>query len=455
MAAPTHVRYRALSWLVVAAALAYLCRNAVGVAESTIRADLDLTLPQSGFFMGAFFWSYAVCQIPSGTLAQKTGTRIALTAFAIVWSVATLGIGVATAFWVLITAQLMMGIAQAGIFPASCNSVGHWMPLRQRAIACGLLAAGMQVGGIIASGLTGELTNYMSWRWVFAIYTVPGILWAIGFYFLFCDRPEDSPNVNGEELKLIHDGLPNTHHNTEKKNPKIHEAGDGEGENADSEIPDGFWAEVLTRPVVWLLCSQQVCRAAGYMFFASWFPTFLQKTRGIEVSESGYLQGLVLTGTLLGGVLGGWLSDKIWLMTKDLRLARSVFSGMCLMACGILILIAWFVTSLYVAITLLTLGSFFAAVAGPGAFSATIDISGKHVPQVFGLMNMMGNFAAAACPIVVGQIFSLTENWNLVLVLFAIIYLVGAVSWFFVDPHQVLFSREQRTEKNNVGADSK
>ncbi len=50
---PTTIRYRALSWLSLAAALAYLCRNAVGVAESTIREDLGLTLEESGWFMGA------------------------------------------------------------------------------------------------------------------------------------------------------------------------------------------------------------------------------------------------------------------------------------------------------------------------------------------------------------------------------------------------------------------
>jgi ACS family D-galactonate transporter-like MFS transporter len=116
--APSAVRYQALTWLTVAAALSYLCRNAVGVAESTIREEMGLTLEQSGWFMGAFFWTYALFQVPSGWFSQRQGTRIGLTAFALGWSVATLGIGIAPGFWLLIVAQLVMSIAQAGIFPA-------------------------------------------------------------------------------------------------------------------------------------------------------------------------------------------------------------------------------------------------------------------------------------------------------------------------------------------------
>ena len=75
--------------------------------------------------MGAFFWTYAIFQVPSGWFAERLGTRIALSIFAVGWSVATLAVGVAPGFWLLIAAQLMMGVAQAGIFPAACNSIGH------------------------------------------------------------------------------------------------------------------------------------------------------------------------------------------------------------------------------------------------------------------------------------------------------------------------------------------
>lgn len=413
--APTYVRYRSLGWLVLAAALAYLCRNAVGVAESAIREDLELTLVQSGWFMGAFFWTYAIMQVPSGWFAQCRGTRIALTVFASGWCVATLGIAVAPAFWLLITAQLIMGVAQAGIFPASCNSIGHWTPMARRSLACGLLAAGMQIGAIVASGLTGDLLQNMHWRWVFALYAIPGIIWAVAFAIRFRNRPEESSAVNEAELALIR-------------------SGDATDEQVESKpFP---WREIARTPAIYFLCGQQVCRAAGYMFFASWFPTFLQETRDISVRDSGYLQGFVLGGTLIGSIMGGWITDLIWRRTQNLRFSRSGVGAVCLFVCAVLILCAWFVKSVPLAVGLLTLGALFAALGGPCALTATIDIGGDHVPQVFGLMNMTGNFAAASTPILVGWLFERTENWNLVLLLFAGVYVLGALSWACVNPQR-------------------
>lgn len=419
---PTTVRYQVLTWLTLAAAVSYLCRNAVSVAESTVRSELGLTLAQSGWFMGAFFWTYAVFQVPCGWFAERVGTRIALSIFAVGWSVATFGIGVAPMFWLLIVAQLIMGVAQAGVFPAACNSIGQWMPLAQRTLGCGVFTAGMQIGAIIASWSVGVLILEFDWRWIFVAFSMPGILWALGFVSWFRERPELTPAVNLQELELIRAGR---------------DTRDVNANDVNAPVADDDWAGLLKiarRPSMLWLCGQQICRASGYMFFASWFPTFLQKTRDVSVAESGYLQGLVFAGTLTGCIFGGILTDWIWRRTGGLRLSRSGVGAAALGACSILILAAWFVQNAELAVALLTLGSFFAALAGPAAFAATIDIGGSRVPQVFGLMNMVGNFAAAACPVVVGKLFEVTADWDLVLLLFAGVYFTGAICWIFVNP---------------------
>jgi ACS family glucarate transporter-like MFS transporter/ACS family D-galactonate transporter-like MFS transporter len=103
-----------------------------------------------------------------------------------------------------------------------------------------------------------------------------------------------------------------------------------------------------------------------------------------------------------------------------------------------LILAAWFVESTFLAVALLAAGSLLAAMAGPCASTATIDIGGDHVPQVYGIMNMSGNFAAAACPILIAELFEWTSNWSIVLLLFAATYLVGAICWAMVDVRQTI-----------------
>ncbi|MCB1089628.1 MAG: MFS transporter, partial [Verrucomicrobiae bacterium] len=365
------VRFSVLFWLTAAAVLAYLCRSAIGVAESTIRGEFQLSESQSGWFMGAFFWTYAVFQVPGGWLAHRRGTRVAMALFVLMGSASTLALGLAPAFWLLIAAQFFMGIAQAGLFPASCLSISHWIPLARRTFACGILTTGMQVGAIAAALLTGILIGQIGWRWVFVCFALPGFIWVLRFWWRFRDDPRADPSVNAAELALIE---------SDRDEPVPSST-----EEAGEPTP---WLAMARNPAVWFLCGQQVCRAAGYMFFASWFPTFLQETRGISVKDSGYLQALVFSGTLTGCLLGGWLTDLIWTRTRSLRLSRSGVGAAFLGACGLLILGAWFVQSIPLGVALLTLGSLFAALAGPCAFSACIDIGGRHTPQVFGVMNM-------------------------------------------------------------------
>lgn len=417
---PSTVRYRVMLWLTLAAALAYLVRGAVSVAESTIRNELHLSLSQAAWFMGAFFWSYALCQVPAGWLAQRYGTRRMLALFAAAWSLAALLIGVSHSFWMFVAAQLLMGIAQAGIFPAACNSIAKWMPLSRRSLSCAVLATGMQVGAIGASLLTGSLVGPLGWRPLFMLYALPGLIWAIWFWLRFHNEPQRDPHVNAGELAII---------------AQASDRRAGLEESSVDILPTPWW-KLLQHSTLWFLCGQQICRAAGYMFFASWFPTFLQKTRGVSIDHSGYLQALVFGGTLLGSLCGGLVTDWIWRRTSNLRLSRSGVGSAALALCGLLILSAWFVENVTLAVLLMAAGSYCAALAGPCAFSATIDVGGRHVPQVFGLMNMAGNFAAALCPLAVGALFSWTSNWDLVLLLFAAVYLCGAASWLLVDPRK-------------------
>lgn len=426
---PTAVRFEVLVLLTLAGAIAYLTRNAVGVAESTIRQDLGLSIRQSGWFIGAFFWSYAILQVPGGALAHRRGSRFAMVVFAGGCSLAAVFIGLAPGIILLMLAQLLMGAAQAGLFPASCYAISHWTPLARRTLACGALAVGMQIGAIAASMSTGALMDVIHWRWVFVIFAVPGFVWSLVFYVRFRDHPSRDPKVNAAELAIIQAGKPDT-------------------ESHVDAVQATPWKAILRSSAMWFLCGQQICRASGYMFFASWFPTFLQETRDVSVQDSGYLQALVFTGTLFGSLIGGLLTDWIWQRTGNLRVSRSGVGTTFLLGCATLILLAWFVESTFLAVLLLSGGALLAAMAGPCALAATIDIGGDHVPQVYGLMNMTGNLAAAACPVLIAELFEWTANWTIVLLVFSAIYLIGAICWAMVD------SREQITAVDDVAFQS-
>src|SRR5262249_44455616 len=138
---PTRVRYLVLVWLCLMAAIAYIPRNYLGVAKDATQSGLRLSDEQMGWVMSAFFITYAVVQVPSGWLSHVWGTRRALPAFALPWSILTAAAAVTGGFTTFLLTRLGMGAAQAGIFPAATNTIAQWFPLRQRALANGSLAS--------------------------------------------------------------------------------------------------------------------------------------------------------------------------------------------------------------------------------------------------------------------------------------------------------------------------
>src|SRR4026208_2531550 len=112
-ARPTKTRFLVLAWLCAAAALAYVSRNAIAVAESTVRSDLGLTKQQSGWLMSAFFFSYALCSIPAAQFGQRIGSRRAPPLLRTVWSLATAVAGLVGGLGGFLVARMVQGIAQA------------------------------------------------------------------------------------------------------------------------------------------------------------------------------------------------------------------------------------------------------------------------------------------------------------------------------------------------------
>ena len=134
----TRVRFQLSAWLAIAAALAYACRVSISVAEKEIRADLGISEDYMGFILGpAFFWSYALAQIPGGWLGQRFGSRRTLPGLATVWSAATILMCYASGTASLLIGRVLGGIAQAGLFPCSALCISRWYPQVERARASG------------------------------------------------------------------------------------------------------------------------------------------------------------------------------------------------------------------------------------------------------------------------------------------------------------------------------
>jgi ACS family glucarate transporter-like MFS transporter len=149
---------------------------------------------------------------------------------------------------------------------------------------------------------------------------------------------------------------------------------------------------------------------------------------------------LPLLALMAGSFAGGVLSDRILARTKSRDLARRGLSIGAMVACVAFVVVAYHVHDILAAVAVLSAGSFVSALAGPCAYTITIDMGGRHVPTVFGVMNMAGNIGAFLFPIAVPW-FRAATSWDSVLLLFGAMYAGAALSWWLLDPRGTVFDQ--------------
>ena len=414
-------RYYVLAFLCACAAIAYIQRAALSVPATEIAGQLqfDDLARDMGWIQSAWYFSYGIMQIPSGWLADRLGSRRALALFALVWSLATLFTAVATDFYSLLAMWSLMGAAQAGAFPCAAKAIGRIFPETERARATGLLASGMSIGGAIAPVLTGMFLQSLSplaeamhmdrWRLLLAAYAIPGIVWTVAFLGLITIR-----------------NLPTT-----DKSTSVRAAVD--------------WSKMVRSVPLALLCGQQFCRAAGMVFFLTWFPTFLQKTRDVSQLNSGLLTTIAGVGGVLGSLTGGFFSDWLLRRTGNQRLSRQGIAVVGMGICSLLIVASYFVRDVNGSIALISLGAFCATFGGVSGYTVAISFGGRHVATVFSTMNMFGNMGAALFPLTAGWLVAKTGDWNLILFLFAAVMGIDALCWALLNPRGTLFGDDHES----------
>jgi MFS transporter, ACS family, D-galactonate transporter len=413
---PTNVRYIVLFGLCLAAALAYIHRGCLSVVESTARSDLGLSPYQMGWALGAFFWAYALFQIPTGLLVDAWGPRRALFLFGLLGAITvamgagTLWVDAATGFALLLASRVLMGIAQAGLFPASTRAMSVWIPLRRRAFATGVLQACMSVGGAVGAFVTGQLLGVVSWPLIFALYAVPGLAWTFWFFAWFRDLPEDHRGTNAAERTLL----------------RTDDAPRGRG---------GDWSGLITNRNVLLVWAQQFFRAASNVFWFTWCPTYLQNTHGLSPAVAGKLTGLPIVGVVVGSVVGGVIADRVLVRTGSRRASRSGVAAVATLL-GVACFVAAYLVppgELAVAVAVLTLAAVVVSCGNSCGYSAAMDLGGRNLAAVFGAMNMFGNFGAALLsqivPVWVGAF-----GWPAAVLLVGGSYFCGALCWLPLDP---------------------
>ncbi len=419
-ARPTRVRYVVVAALCVAAAVAYVQRNSYGGAETTIRKELKLTPAQTGDAASLFFLLYAVLQAPAGWLAQKVGPRQTIVCCAVGWSAALALCALATAAhpYPLIGGRLLMGVFQAGLLPSATIILAVWLPSTQRGTASGLLNSFMLIGGALNSNFTGLLIGPLGWRDLFLVYAVPGLIWALLFSVWFRNRPSDHRAVNDAELAVIRLGQDDI-------KPIAHRR--------------VSWLMLLCSLPLYCICLQQFFRAGANRFADQWLPTYLQEGRHVSLDVANQLASLPQWAGVLGGAVGGVLSDYLLTRTGSRRIARQGLAVASLIGALAIYALAYFIPDPTLATLVFSAGMFVFFFSAVCAYAITMDMGGRNLGVVFGLMNMAGNFGAYAFTAVVPRLNAwYGGDWTPTLLLFGAMHVAALICWLPLNPNGVI-----------------
>lgn len=362
----TNVRWWILSLLFFATTINYLDRILLSVLIPVIREDLRLNDQQYGNVQACFQFAYTLGFLFMGKFIDKVGTRIGYMVSLIWWSLAAAGHALAGSVVSLGIWRAVLGLGEAGNFPAAIKSVSEWFPQKDRAFATGIFNAGTNVASMVGPYAFVWITQQVGWRACFLLTSSLGLIWLV-FWLWMYRRPEEHRQVNAAERAYI--------------------LADDAKEVAAPKIG---WAQALTYKQTWGFGLAKFFTDPVWWFYLYWLPPYLYDVRKFKMTEIAWALPVIYLMADFGSVGGGWISG--WLIRRGWPLgrARKFAMGICALAMPVAAL-SVLAESPFVAIALVSLATSAHQGWSANLYTTTSDIFPKEATaSVTGIGGCMG-----------------------------------------------------------------
>jgi len=203
------VTWRLMPLLMLGYFCAYLDRSNVGMAATTMVADLHFTNAVFGFGAGLFFFGYFLAEIPSNLILNKIGARIWIARILITWGIVAALTGFVWNDWSFYGIRFLLGLAEAGYYPGIVLYMTWWFPSYYRTRMMGIfqsasvisLFVGPPIGGLLLH-MNGFL-GLAGWQWLYVMEGLPPVIMCFVVYKLLTDRPKDADWLPTEQRNWL------------------------------------------------------------------------------------------------------------------------------------------------------------------------------------------------------------------------------------------------------------
>ena len=382
-----------LALMVVSVAINYIDRGSLSTAGPLLKRDMKIDPAEFGWLLSAFFWPYALLQIPSGWLVDRYPVKWVMAAGFLVWSLATAATGWVGSFGVLVACRLLLGVGESVAYPCYSKIIAAHFHEHQRGLANSLIDAGTKFGPALGILVGGMLMARHGWRPVFIVLGLGSLLWLPAW---FRWMPRTQIRVDG----------------------------------TNDEGP-GF-REIMSRRAMWTTSAGHFCGNYFWYFLLTWLPNYLVDERGFSMDRMSLISAIAFCVTGAATTITGGLADRAIARGFAPTRVRKMCAA-CGLASATVVVGVVFVRSPVGAMTFLIL-----ACVGYGVFAS----SHWAIPQTIagptatgkwsGLQNCVANMAGVVAPALTGIVVKKTGQFFWAFAAAAIVVLIGAATYAFL-----------------------
>jgi len=394
------VRWAVIGVLSLGMIIAYVSRSALAVplALPEFIRTFHLSITDRGVLNSAFFWTYAVLQIPAGWVVDRYGVKFPYFLGFTIWCLASASTALTRSIPQLIVVQVVLGAGQAVVAPASYRWIRYHFVEKERGLAVGLYMTGTKIGPAVGAPLAAWLIGMYDWRVMFVLIGLGGLIWLVPWMLLV---KNDDRQIERAAVKK------------------------------DGTLPIPF-GRIMASPVIW----GTIVASFSYMYFVyfcmTWMPAYFMERRHLSLGKMGLYTFFSFGGMALIATLAGLAADRMIGRGHNPVTVRKWFTiaGFSIATTE---LIGARATSLETALifAVVSLSGLGLATANYWALTQTL-IPGAAIGRISGIQNCACSVAGIVAPILTGWLLQKTGNYEAPMMAVLVALLAGVLSYLFL-----------------------
>ena len=358
------IRWVILGMTFLATVINYLDRQTLSVMAPVLLERFHISAGVYSQIIFAFMLAYTIMNGVSGPLLDRLGSRLGYSLTIAFWSAAEVLTAAATGALSLGAFRFLLGVGEAGNYPAGVKVIGEWFPAKERSLASGIFNSGAAVGAMLAPPLLAWAAITFGWRASFVIVGLLGFGWMLAWLLVY-----RKPSVLAGQ-------------------------GDEPPVPVSTLIRDRF---------VWQFTLSKVFADPVWYFYTFWFPQYLKVGHGFTLAQIGKIGWIPFATAGLGNLAGGFLSMALIKSGVPVQTARRI-GVVVFSVCMVAAFPAAMMQSTALSIALISTATFGYSGALANVLALPRDVFPKNaVASIWGLASMGSGFG--------GMVFSLATGW--------------------------------------------